>query len=457
MANPRSLSMEQIQLPRLTKINYDNWSIQMRILLGAQDVWEVVVNGFVEMIDTEDMTTNQLKALIDKASLWHLWFGHLHYEGLQKLLKKEMVYGLPETDFTDKIFEKCILGKHARNSFQKKAEYRASSILELVHTDICGPITPESFNDKRYFITFIDDYSRKIWVYFLKKKSKAINVFKKFKVMVEKTIGKFIRALWSDRGGEYNSVDFINYCEQQGVKRFLIAPYSPQQNGVADRKNQNILDIVRSMLKSKKMLKEFWAEAVQCSIYVQNRSLHVKLEDKTLQEAWSGQKPTVSHLKIFGSVAYAHVSDQQITKLEDKSKKFVFIGYDEKTKCYKLLDPIKKKVMVSRDVRVNEASKWDWNNSSKEKIESGEWSTILLKNLLTYSQQARNSQTSDDEQELRQPKIWSLWDLYDSTSEVHLVCLLADGENISFEKAVKNKKWQAIMDEEIKLIEWNRM
>ncbi|PKU61775.1 Retrovirus-related Pol polyprotein from transposon TNT 1-94 [Dendrobium catenatum] len=149
----------------------------------------------------------------DKASLWHLRFGHLHYGGLHKLLKKKMVYGLPEVDYTNKLCEDCIFGKHARNSFQKKEEYRASSILELVHTDICGPITPESFSDKRYFITFIDDYSRKTWVYFLKEKSETFNVFKKFKAMVEKTTGKFIKALRSDRGGEYNSAEFTSFCE----------------------------------------------------------------------------------------------------------------------------------------------------------------------------------------------------------------------------------------------------
>ncbi|PKU79836.1 Retrovirus-related Pol polyprotein from transposon TNT 1-94 [Dendrobium catenatum] len=131
----------------------------------------------------------------DKASLWHFRFGHLYYGGLQKLLKNKMVYRLPEVDYTNKICEDCIFGKHARSSFQKKAEYRASHTLELVHTDICGPITPESFSGKRYFITFIDDYSRKTWVYFLKEKSETFNVFKKFKAMVEKTTGKFIIAL----------------------------------------------------------------------------------------------------------------------------------------------------------------------------------------------------------------------------------------------------------------------
>ena len=108
--------------------------------------------------------------------------------------------------------------------------------------------------------------------------------------------------------------------------------------------------MVWSMLKSKRMPKEFWAEAVQCVIYVQNRCPHVKLDEQIPQEAWSRQKPTVSHLKVFGSMTYAHISDQRRTKLEDKSKRYIFIGYGEKTKGYKLLDPTSKTEMVSRDV-----------------------------------------------------------------------------------------------------------
>ena len=150
-------------------------------------------------------------------------------------------------------------------------------------------------------------------------------------------------------------------------------------------------------------------------------------------------------------MAYAHVPDQRRTKLEDKSKKFVFIGYNEKTKGFKLLVLINKKVMISRDVKVNEASEWDWKNSSEVIVERGESSTTS-----TTSSQieiVRSPQTTDDEEEPRKPKMRSLQELYDSISEVHFICLLADAENISFEEAVKNEKWQAAMDDEIKSIE----
>ena len=287
---------------------------------------------------------------------------------------------------------------------------------------------------------------KKTWVYLLKEKSKAFEVFKKFKVMVEKATSRQIKYVRSDRGGEYTSTNFMKYCEEQGIRRFLTAPYSPQQNGVPERKNRIILDMVWSMLKSKKMPKEFWVEVVQCAISVQNRCPHVKLDDQTQQEAWSKQKPTVSHLKVFGSVAYAHVPDQQRTKLEDKSKKYIFIGYDKKTKGYRLLDPISNKVMVSRDVRVDEASKWDWNNSTKV----GESSIIAPTSI-----PPTNSETADDEDEPQQPKMRSLQDLYDSTNEVHFICLVTDAENISFEEAVRDKKWQTAMDEKITVIDRN--
>ncbi|KAE8735514.1 hypothetical protein F3Y22_tig00000340pilonHSYRG00533 [Hibiscus syriacus] len=221
----------------------------------------------------------------------------------------------------------------------------------------------------------------------------------------KKTTGHYIKALRSDRGGEYMSTAFTKYCEEQGIKRLLTAPYSPQQNGVAERKNRTILDMVRSMLNSKYMPKEFWAEAVQCTVYVQNQCPHAKLVNQIPQEAWSGRKPTVSHFKVFGSVAYAHVPDQRRIKLDDKSKRYIIIGYDEKTKGFKLFDPIEKKVVVSRDVHVNESSSWDWEKSTEVIFEKGEASTGAI---ITPTNTPVNSPTINDEDEPRQPWMQSI-------------------------------------------------
>ena len=154
----------------------------------------------------------------DKTSLWHLCFGHLHHGGLKKLAKKNMVHGLSNMDYEENFCEECVLSKHARTSIQKKTEFWAKQPLKLIHTDICGPITPESFSGKRYLISFIDDYSQKTWVYFLKEKSEAFEVFKKFKVMVERATSRHIKAIRSNRGGEYTLTIFMEYYEEQGIR-----------------------------------------------------------------------------------------------------------------------------------------------------------------------------------------------------------------------------------------------
>jgi transposase InsO family protein len=265
----------------------------------------------------------------------------------------------------------------------------------LIHTDICGPITPGSFSGKRYFITFIDDFSKKCWVYFLKEKCETFEIFKKFKVMVQKSRGHYVRALIIDRGGEYLSNEFNAYCEKQGIQRYLTAPYTPQQNGIAKRKNRTILDMVRSMIKTKKIPKEFWAETVQCAVYIQSRCPHAILENKTPQELWSGYKPNVAHLRIFRSVAYGKPGPKR-TKLDDKSKKYIFIGYDEKSKAYKLYDPIEKKFVVSRDVVVNEEAHWDWNQ--QEELTIGEIELPIR------DDGASSSRSSEDEQKPMNPR-----------------------------------------------------
>jgi transposase InsO family protein len=173
-----------------------------------------------------------------------------------------------------------VIEKQMRRQFEK-TNLLATRPLKLIHTDICSPITPDSFSGKEYFITFIDDYSRKCWVYFLEKKSETFETFKKFKVMVEKTMGKNIRSLRSDRDNEYKFNQFKSYCENHRIHRFFTAPYTLQLNDVAERKNKTILDMVRSMIKTKEMPKEFWVEAMQCAVYIQNRCPYAFLNNRT--------------------------------------------------------------------------------------------------------------------------------------------------------------------------------
>ena len=171
---------------------------------------------------------------------------------------------------------------------------------------------------------------------------------------MEKESGHKIKAMRSDRGGEFTSNEFPEFCEVNGIRRPMTVPRSPQQNGVAERKNRTILNMARSMLKIKKLPKEFWAEAVACAVYLSNRSPTRSVWGKTPQEAWSGRKPGISHLRVFGSIAHVHVSDKRRMKLDDKSESFIFIGYDSNSKGYNLYNPSNKKIVISRNVIFDE-------------------------------------------------------------------------------------------------------
>lgn len=151
--------------------------------------------------------------------------------------------GLPGINHLDQLCEGCLLGKQFRKSFPKESESRAKKPLELIHTDVCGPIKPGSLGNSNYFLLFIDDFSRKTWVYFLKQKLEVFGVFKKFKAVVEKESGYKIKAMRSDRGGEFTSNEFQEFCEANGIRRPMTVPRSPQQNGVAERKNRTILNM----------------------------------------------------------------------------------------------------------------------------------------------------------------------------------------------------------------------
>ncbi|KAJ4723526.1 Retrovirus-related Pol polyprotein from transposon TNT 1-94 [Melia azedarach] len=296
----------------------------------------------------------------DSSWLWHLRFGHLNFGGLELLAKKEMVRGLSYINHPNQLCEGCLHGKQFRKSFPKESTFRAKKPLELIHADVCGPFKPRSLGNNNYFLLFIDDFSRKTWIYLLKQKSEVFAAFKKFKAVVEKESGRQIKAMRTDCGGEFTSKEFQEFCETNGIRRFLTIPRSPQQNGVAERKNRTILNIARSMLKSKRLPKEFWAEAVSTAVYLFNRSPTRSVWGKTPQEAWCGRKPGISHLRVFGSVTHVHIPDERRTKLDDKSESFIFIGYDSSSKGYKLYNPNNKKIVISRDVIFDEEGEWDF-------------------------------------------------------------------------------------------------
>ncbi|KAA0052398.1 copia-type polyprotein [Cucumis melo var. makuwa] len=151
-------------------------------------------------------------------------------------------------------------------------------------------------------------------------------MFKTFKSLVEKESGHYIKALRSDKGGKFTSNEFKTFYAKNGMRQPMIDPFTPQQNGVVERKSRPILNMARSTLKSKKMPKEFWAQVVECAMYLSNRSPTRSFWNKTSQQAWTGRKPSIAHLRVFGCMAYAHIPDQKRSKLDDKSQNMFLLA-----------------------------------------------------------------------------------------------------------------------------------
>ena len=201
---------------------------------------------------------------------WHKRYGHLKFQLLRKLSSKEIVRGLPKLEIPENICRDCIARKQHRSPFPSLASYRASRPLELVHGDICGPILLATLGGSKYFLLLVDDYSRLMWVAMIKKKSKAFQAFVKFKNLAEAEKEMKIRCLRTDQRGEFTSSIFSKFCSENGIKRQFSAPYSPQKNGVVERRNMTVMNMVRSILKDKNPPHELWGEAVNTSVYILN-------------------------------------------------------------------------------------------------------------------------------------------------------------------------------------------
>uniref|UniRef100_A0A2N9HHH9 CCHC-type domain-containing protein n=1 Tax=Fagus sylvatica TaxID=28930 RepID=A0A2N9HHH9_FAGSY len=302
-----------------------------------------ILGGVAAVAESED----------DDTLLWHMRLGHMSERGMRELHKRNLLTGIKscKLDFC----KYCIMGKQCRVRF-KTATHKTKGILDYVHSDIWGPVRTPSKGGAQYFMSFIDDYSRKAWVYFLKNKSEAFAKFKIWKAEVENQTGRKIKCLRTDNGTEYRDGDFLKFCEEHGIKRHFTVRKTPQQNGVAERLNRTITETARCLRLNAELPKIFWAEAVDMACYIINRSPRVALDGKVAEEVWTGQEVDYSFMRIFGCPAYVHISGEDRSKLDPKSKKCIFLGFKKGVKGYKLWDPVAQKVVISRDVVFDEKS-----------------------------------------------------------------------------------------------------
>ena len=309
-------------------------------------------------LDCELVPSESVSVAFEKSRVIDLWHQRLGHPGKQRLsltVNKQLVSGINVSKMEELSFcEGCVEGKIHRQSFQPVGEIRSTEKLQLVHSDVCGPMSTDSIGGRKYFVTFTDDYSRCCSVYFIKHKYEVFEKFKEFETAITTSSGQRIRRLRTDNGGEYVSKEFENYLKSREIFHEFTVPHSPEQNGVAERMNRTLVESARSMLSHAGLSKSFWAEAIATAAYIRNRMPTAAIrEDKTPYEKWYGRKPDVSNLRVFGCMAYAHIPESQRKKLDKKSEKLRFVGYSIQSKGYRLFDE-NQKVIVRRDVVFNE-------------------------------------------------------------------------------------------------------
>ncbi|GFV43749.1 retrovirus-related Pol polyprotein from transposon TNT 1-94 [Trichonephila clavipes] len=283
--------------------------------------------------------------------IWHQRFCHVNNDYLVKTSKNDSVKGLPRlTDNGKTHCIPCKLAKSKRVSFKKTGAVRSKRPLELLHMDLCGPMPTESQGGNKYFLSIIDDYSRKVTVFPIRNKSDVFQTFIRFQKRAERFLSKKVIAVRTDGGLEFCNKDMDNFLTELGIKHEVTNSYTPEMNGVAERFNLTALDGIKTLFKSSEVPHKFWGEALLCFTYTWNRICH-KDSNKTPFEKYSGRKPSVLHLKPFGCLAYAGVPKQIRKKFNMRAKMGIMMGYAQRTKGYRIWLIDENKLVETINVR----------------------------------------------------------------------------------------------------------
>ncbi|KAJ9542022.1 hypothetical protein OSB04_028528 [Centaurea solstitialis] len=339
-----------------------------------------------------------LQAEIDDESwLWHARLGHINFGAVNMMHK--LANGVPVLKHKDQVCEVCVIGKQHKHTFPKKTDYKSTNILEVLHGDICGPIDPPTPAGNIYILVLVDDFSRYMWSFLLKHKNDAADVIKRFKKSIENRTGKEIKTFHTDKGGEFTSNDFNRLWNEEGVAKMLTAPYSPQQNGIVERRNRTLIEMTRCLMKAK---------------------------------------------EVFGCVAYERIVSKHLKKLDDRSRPLVYFGKEPGSGGVCLFNPEENKIIISCNVSYNEKIAWNWDKEEKElhegrgskKSESG------TRSELQHNPVRRSNRVS----------VLPIR-LHDYELNIYELMLTCDDEPKNFKEAIMKPEWLKAMTSEIELIE----
>ncbi|KMQ92052.1 integrase core domain protein [Lasius niger] len=309
----------------------------------------------------EDKPSN---TTMSNMSLWHEGLTHQNFKQIRKILKKAGIV----TSENDPFCKACAKGKACRKAFPKSAT-RTRKVAELIHADLCGPMETNLLGGAKYFLLFKDDYSGYRKVYFLKTKEETIDHFKNFIKRVQMETRKKINTLRTDNGLEFVNKKMKKIMMDEGIEHQTTVPYTPEQNGKAERENRTITEAARTMFLSKDLPKLMWAEAVNTAVHIINITGKSGKEGHSPYEIWFSKDVTINYLKVFGTKCHVHIPKQNRKKWDAKSKEGILVGYDGCTKGYKIWFPETRKVETHRDVTFEAEQSTQDTKSNEEKDE----------------------------------------------------------------------------------------
>ena len=281
--------------------------------------------------------------------LWHRRFGHIGQDRLRQL--HAVTVGLISSIGQPIDDSKCAVCLHAKQAkvVNRVAPERATKTLERVYTDFCGPIEP-TIDKEVYILTFVDEFSRKAWVYPVKKKTDLYSTFANWKTYVELQSDNRLVALRADNASEYRMLEAL--LAKDGVAVEFTVAYTPEQNGVAERLNRTIFTLVWALLKQAELPNPFWGLAAKAATYIRNRAPAAE-HKKTPEGVWSGKELYIGHMRVFGCLAYI-LNTHPMNKLSSRSIQGVFVGYSRSTRQYVVLNPIGPRFYKSSNVKFDE-------------------------------------------------------------------------------------------------------
>ncbi|RVW68775.1 Retrovirus-related Pol polyprotein from transposon TNT 1-94 [Vitis vinifera] len=286
----------------------------------------------------------------DAPLLIHNRLGHPSLSKFQKMVPRfSTLSSLP--------CESCQLGKHTRVSFPKRLNNRAKSPFELVHTDVWGPCRTASTLGFQYFVTFIDDYSRCTWLFLMKNRAELFSIFQKFYTEIQTQFNISIRVLRSDNAREYFSAQFTSFMSHHGILHQSSCAHTPQQNGVAERKNRHLVETARTLLLHSHVPFRFWGDAVLTACYLINRMPSSVLHDQIPHSLLFPDQPLYFlPPRVFGCTCFVHILTPGQDKLSAKAMKCLFLGYSRLQKGYRCYSLETHRYFISADVTFFEDS-----------------------------------------------------------------------------------------------------